>query len=334
MTTLEDEDALAARAGAGDHAAFDTLCALHDRAVYGYLRVRSRSDDDAREVAQEARLELWSHARDFDPQRAPYRAFALHWAWIVLMRFYRARMRRQRVEVLFSELATRFGDAADEKEVGEIADWLSAREAEAPVPTGHAPEAYEALLLAVMSLPLPPHQIIVFGFCKLVRYSDGAGPQRVSGKAGPSLAHLGRTKPSDIVSRLSAVPLRELEARLEDAYLHESELSDAVVRRCFEPLRCRMDAAATDMRFARDAGIGGKPASDRSIGDTTLGDYYAARAPAAAVSHWWSTVQRRALDHTEAFAAGFPEDVLVQKKEKAPGEKSATPPHTGRRRPS
>jgi DNA-directed RNA polymerase specialized sigma24 family protein len=300
MTTHETDWALVNRACAGERAAFDEIYGRHQRALFGFLRIRSRSDDDAREVEQDVRIELWTHLKDYDPARGPFRAFAIHRAGFLLMRFYRGRGRRQRVEVLFSELAQRFDDLSRDGDLGDILDWLATAGAAADDEPASEPVPREALLGAVLSAPNPPHELVVFGLSKLVRMEDdSAVPHRR--RPAVRLAHLGRTTPASIVARWSDTPLRDLAMRIEELYVQESELPAPVVRRCFEPLRARMDERVDETVRARDAERAGR-GRERAIGDTTLRDYYSGSSPAADISHWWYAVQRRVLAGLQAHS--------------------------------
>ena len=69
---LSDDDTLIAAAGDGDERAFATLVSRHiDRAHTLAYRFLGRSED-AEEVAQEAFVRLWRHARKWKPGRARF----------------------------------------------------------------------------------------------------------------------------------------------------------------------------------------------------------------------------------------------------------------------
>jgi DNA-directed RNA polymerase specialized sigma24 family protein len=304
-----DDEILILRAQAGDSAAYDGLCAAHDRATFGFIRARCRTDDDAREVLQEARIAIWQHLGRYQPERASFRAFVTFWAGICVMRFYRSRKRLHEVESLFSELIERFPELEQEQEVADVLAWIGGNRGPEDDPEPVPTETYERLLRSVLDPRNPPHQIIAFCFCQLVRVSPAGEADEGSAPGGR-----GRTAPRVIAKEFSDVPLGSLLLRLEEDYMRQSTLSDVLVRDCFKPLQDRMMATVGQTIGDPKGRETYRHLLDRITGDTTLRDYFTA-GPEADIPHWWYAVRRR---------------VLSEAKTRGPGESGAEAPASSR----
>lgn len=103
LESASDED-LMEQIAAGDHAAFRVLMARHMRrairVAQGVLRQASEADD----VAQDAFLRMWRHARAFDPARARFTT----WMHRIVVNLAIDRMRQPRLQAL--ELAQEVAD--------------------------------------------------------------------------------------------------------------------------------------------------------------------------------------------------------------------------------
>lgn len=103
LETASDED-LMAQIASGDHAAFRVLMARHMRrairVAQGVLRQASEADD----VAQDAFIRLWRHARAFDPARARFTT----WMHRIVVNLAIDRTRQPRMQAL--ELAQKIAD--------------------------------------------------------------------------------------------------------------------------------------------------------------------------------------------------------------------------------
>ena len=196
MVLMPSDDDLARRAAQRDHEAFATLHERHANRVFGYLRARSRNDGDAEEIAQQTWVQLTERLGDFDPARGGFIAFALHWAGIVLRRYYAPRLEPAANEDALASATVAF---VEEVEDAERADLL------------------RRLLAIVFSGTPPAHQLVAFGFCKLLGW-----------------------KPGRVVDELAAVPLRAAATRLTEGYLAASRLPEDDVRACFAPLHGRL----------------------------------------------------------------------------------------------
>lgn len=259
-----EEGALTDRARIGDREAFDVLRARHRTRVYGFIRVRV-SSDDTDDLEQEIWIKAWERMPTYDKRRAPFVAFVVYWAGIMLLRHHRLKGRRRAVELLFSELLRRFPKLGEEAEFSNDVDSL------AVVPEPDAEEEsqrYGGLLEATFCSDSPPHQLLSFGLCKLV--ADWP--------------------PRRIVAELSDTSLREVTVQLEQAYLEESSLPEAVVRPCFARLHDRLEFRFREVVKKKTLATHPRLA-DRIVGDTKLCDYYTGN-PEQNISHWSQSVQR------------------------------------------
>jgi hypothetical protein len=118
----------------------------------------------------------------------------------------------------------------------------------------------------------PPHQVIVFGFNKLI---TGWGPQ-------------------EIVKELSPRLLLMLSEQLILSYKEESSLPEYAVRECFEPLKKKMDiilAKVLEDEVSKKTYI---DLLNIKVGETILKDYYN-KEPAHNISDWSYKVRQRVL---------------------------------------
>lgn len=128
---------------------------------------------------------------------------------------------------------------------------------------------YRELLKKAFSGTNPPHQLIVFGFCKLLEW-----------------------KPKEVVAKLSDTPLRDLAQQLERNYVETAQIHRSEVEPCFEPLHARMALKVDDV--LTDGRIRGTrlKLKDQIVGDTVLRSYYGDE-PEGDITRWWATVRRR-----------------------------------------
>jgi DNA-directed RNA polymerase specialized sigma24 family protein len=297
-----DETFLIDRAKQGDGEAFNELYARHEKKVYGFIRARANSDTDVREIAQQTRLEVQRRMSTYDPAPDPARrsfyAFAKFWARILLLRYYQDKGKLREREVLFSELVARFPDLEGEIEgvLARLAPYSGSSvedEAIRSEEEKNLSEVYEELLCLTFNSPSPPHQLIAFGFTKLLEW-----------------------KPREIVARLSDLPLRELEEKLERDYLEKSQLPEDRILPCFRQLRESLDRMLREVVKERKTLDTYPRLLDRIVGETTLRAYYTGEtdeAHAADIPKWWYVVKRRVWSEVQGLAQGPLFDLLQEK---------------------
>jgi DNA-directed RNA polymerase specialized sigma24 family protein len=264
MPTLDQETILISRAIQSDESAWNELHRIFMPVMKGYIRVRIHSDLDQEAILQDAFIRIWKSLPKYNPDRAPLVAFVIkHAIWAL------ADSRRSLIhkEALFSELIDRYPTLKNDE---EIVDFLgkqefSKRGSEDTVPT----EVYDELWKLTFNISHPPHQLIVFGYCKLLAL-----------------------EPRAIVSEYSDSTLKTLGSNLEDKCLAGSMLSGENIRSCFHKLRENLDLplyAVLEERKTREIY---KRMLNRLTGGTRLTDYFT-ESPAANIAHWWSAVERR-----------------------------------------
>jgi len=102
----ESDETLMARVAAGDERAFARLAERHSGRMLRLAQRTLGSAAEADEVAQEALLRVWQHARRFRPERARLAT----WIYAIVYRLAIDRLRRPRTLPL--ELAMEIEDAA------------------------------------------------------------------------------------------------------------------------------------------------------------------------------------------------------------------------------
>jgi len=131
-------------------------------------------------------------------------------------------------------------------------------------------DKYMEFLEITFSQGGPPHQLITFGFNKLI---SNWGPQ-------------------DIVKELSLVLLQELTDKLISDYEEESELPAYIVKNCFKPLKDNMDKKVKEVlqdKVSRDTYI---KMMENKVGKTVLNNYYG-KDPEHNISDWSNKVMKR-----------------------------------------
>jgi hypothetical protein len=244
------------RAKEGNADAFGELFINYEKAVFGFIMAHGANRTDAQEIAQETWKKIWQKIPTYDPCYGTFAAFARYWAGIMRRRCYEGISRRRRLE----------------------ADLAHTPRTRLSVPDAMLlPLLYEELLRMTFGSASVPHQLIAFGFCKLLEW-----------------------RPSDVVSRLSHIPLRELTFLLEDAYIRAAQPpADRVerLRSCFAPLHKAMYAPLAMLVSNGTAGKTDPALLPCVVGQTTLSLYYTDNADtkqsAADISQWWFAVERR-----------------------------------------
>jgi len=264
----EAEADLVAQAAEGGEDAFRRLHDAYEKPVYGFIRVRSDSDDDASEIAQEVWLKFWKSAKNFDSSRASCLTFLRAIASSALADYYRRAPKPG--PILFSDLLRESGELDQDIEIGDLLARLTPRSVHA-LPDAMKRIAEDLLLRVTFGGPSPPHQLITFGFCERLGW-----------------------KPQAIVDELAATQLVSLERRLEDEYVATSEVSEQTVRSRFQQLRAKMHSRLEDvLTEAKVRDIYHALLNDL-VGNTLLRQYFT-RDASQEISHWCHTVRRRAL---------------------------------------
>lgn len=200
----------------GDEDAFGKLWAAYEKAVEGYIRSRlwesqAADPDVAHDIAQNTWIMVKKKISVYDPSKAGFYTFVRYWANVMLLRYFKGEGLRSEIEILVYE----FPELEEDNEVQGMVKGIL----DSPVYyTVTERKTYEILLEVTLREGGCPHQLIAFGFNKLV---DDWKPQK-------------------IVEKLSGALLKPLEERLEEDYISESLLPADYVCQCFQPLREKM----------------------------------------------------------------------------------------------
>jgi DNA-directed RNA polymerase specialized sigma24 family protein len=190
--------------------AFGELWAVHSKALFGFIRIRARKDDDAADILQETALQLFeSGITDFDPTLAQFRHFAKAYAQNRLKRHFTSQHRRSETSLNGS---SNTGGGPTDTPPKEPVD-----PSRGPDVIAEELELIHRALRVAFSLKSPLHQLIVFGFHQLLEF-----------------------EPQQIVLELSPFVLFELAARLQIGYAAKSAFPESEVVGFFEDLRTRL----------------------------------------------------------------------------------------------
>jgi len=266
-----DEKKLIDLAKTGDREAFEELRRRHEKKVYGYIRSRVKIDADAKDVAQNTWKEIWRKIATYDGDRAgnKFIPFVFYRAKIKIVD-HQTQVRTRRTEPL-SDLARQTSDSARKETEEEVADRLGRLEIDPTESAVERAEAYDQMIRLAFHGSSPPHQLIAYGFCKLLEW-----------------------KPSEVVSELSDLPLREAARRLEADYASASTITRGRVASWFTSMHQSMDKKFSQVVIDQKTLETYPGLLDRVVGDTKLSDYYLTEA-SANVAHWWEAVRRRSL---------------------------------------
>lgn len=250
-----------------DQQAFETLFNKYKDRLYGFIRYKCLNDQDADDIAQNVWIQIFEKIKTYNIAYSKFYNFLSFRAVYEILKFYKNNY--VKLFVLFSRLMKRFPELEDEKELLDLLAKSQTIQTSFDHLTIKA-DIYEELLTITFRSNSPPHQIIVFGFSKLLEW-----------------------KPQDIVRELSEEQLKNLAGKLEEDYLLITELASDVVKSCFQPLHRKMKQKLNEV--LEDSKTAAIYASllDRQIGMTRLAEYYTTKAPEENISQWWYAVVRR-----------------------------------------
>jgi hypothetical protein len=250
---------------------FEDLHSMYRKEVLGYLRARCARKEDAEDIAQLTWKVLWEKISQYDPKRANFAAFAKYWAGLQLLQWYDRWENRPQVTLLFSEIEARHKGLEPDATVDEILA-RAGQIINTEIPSSpEAAEDYGNLLARTFGSHAPPHQLLAFGFCKLLELT-----------------------PRDFVSTFSEVTLDDLAEQFEAEYKSELPAQAAEIASALGALRF-------DLKYPLSAVLR-EPATyttyrhllDKKAGDTRPRDYYQ-EAPEQSVSHWIYAVRRKVV---------------------------------------
>ncbi|HEV7405526.1 MAG TPA: sigma factor [Chthoniobacteraceae bacterium] len=258
MTRDPREDAeLISQAQLGDPGAFNGLVQRYEKRLRGILAPLIFNEEDAKDVAQEIWITVKSTLSKFDPQHG-----LQFGTWLSRTARWRS------VDFLRKKYRSENLQTALEREPPA---------AEAPESWVPTERLFREFLRATFGGPSPPHQLLAFGFAKLLEW-----------------------KPRRIVDELSGVPLGKLALQLEQIYGRVSAVPAEELRPCFLRLEGAMGVTfeqaigpLTEDNKTWTTYRQARPELLRAVvGETTLGNFYTG-VPEHNIVQWWDAVFRR-----------------------------------------
>jgi DNA-directed RNA polymerase specialized sigma24 family protein len=251
---------LVKQASQGNKEAYEELHQRYKKTVRGRISSSCFYRDDAIDDIEQDTWEIvWEKISTYEPEQSSFYTFVCFWANIMLKRYF-----SKRREVPISTLVPQDCDVTAQ-------DILENLLSKAKIfPSDELLAKYEQFLRLTFSKGGPPHQLISFGFNKLLY---GWGPQ-------------------EIVEKLSPVLLERLTDQLISSYKEESCLADYIVKDCFNPLKQKMSEKVKNVledQVSRDTYA---KLLESKAADTVLKDYYG-RDPEHNISDWSNKVGKR-----------------------------------------
>lgn len=267
-----DDVALIEQARQGSAPAFETLFSRYRAAVDAYIGSRVRRREDVEDISQDTWAEVLKKLSQYDSQRANFVAFVKNHAHWKMVAYYGELGERSRLEILAQDL---LGSKLPFEEESGATDILRRVKDSTPSPEEIAERAelFDRFLKVVFSSSIAPHQLISFGFARLLEW-----------------------RPREIVAELSEQFLRNLEARLEDDYSRILLGQKTYLRERLSPLREKIDCEVDDVIEDPNTRTAYAHLLNRLVGQTKLSDYYTIHGdPEQNIDEWCWSVKRRAL---------------------------------------
>lgn len=292
---------LVLRIQADDREAFNQVWACHEKAILGRIRGcirgRIRPREDVIEVAKEIRDETYialSNAlkKSYDPNIGRFRPFAQGYAENLTDHFFAQRWKVSNREPSIADITPKGSQDNDPQ----------AWETRIPAPGQTVEEilikeeAAKRRWQIVFNSSSPPHQVIIFGFNRL----------------------LGQ-RPRAIVTQLSNDILRTLETRLEQDLMEDTLCGENVIADCFQKLRKDMNVTFGSLVQHPKTRAVHKALLQRITGDTVLREFYTTEDdPEDDIRKWSNNVLKSVKEKLlEEILGSFPEKPL---REKRPGD--------------
>ena len=274
-----EEHQLIASALKGDQAAWARLTEMFSPVLMGAIRAHVGLND-TEEALQNTWIRVWNSLKKYDPKVAPFIAFCRWHARNAAIDILR-RNRRRRHEVAAEDLVGRPELDSDRDPL----DWLAPRgPSEEDLEKEFfdevvAPQLRESIycqfLRLTFSLPVPPHELICYGFNKVLGW-----------------------KPRRIVSDLGPDRMASVEASLESELEKESDLSAAMISGCFDALRLRLASRLGDLLSDLRTRNRYDGLLERPVATTVLQEYFS-NDPGGDISAWWWGVHRQVVREAE-----------------------------------
>lgn len=261
----EKEIRLIKRASRGDGVAFDYLYKNYRNSIKGYIASHLVDRSYTEDIEQETWSKIFQIISDYDSQKGSFYSFIRYWAGIMVLRV-NSKIFKWWKEQLFSE----FPGEGESENAEKSIDSKNFKPSDT-IPE-YFLEKYEKFLKITFKCGGLPHQLIAFGFSKLL---TGWGPK-------------------EIVEELSSERLKVLTEKLIMDYKQESKLPDYILDKTFEPLKKKMGKKVKGVLGQKDSENLYKKQLDKIIGMTKLENYYG-KNPEGNIADWSYKVRKKVM---------------------------------------
>jgi DNA-directed RNA polymerase specialized sigma24 family protein len=270
---------LVLRAQAGEVEAFNEWWIRHQKVIVGWIRARvspgGSSDAHVHEILNETFMDLRTKALPrYDPSRSRFRTYAKSYAENRIKQFYTREKKIRERELLGNDIVPT-GDTQEDPEPWE--ERVPSEQPSVEAATIGAEQA-NRLLQTTFTSTSPPHQVIIFGFNRLLTWP-----------------------PRDIVADLSDCTLRTLETKLEDDLMDIIGLGPTTIRECLRKLRDDMHVTFGALVSHPKTREAHQTLLERIAGDIVLRELYTKDDdPEDNVAKWannvWRSIRVRMLE--------------------------------------
>jgi DNA-directed RNA polymerase specialized sigma24 family protein len=258
-----------------DPRVFEIFCTARQQDLLSFfLKAANGNSDDAADLAQESWVKVLEALPDYDRQRASFIAFTMHKAKYVRHAYFCDRKRRALCEPMDDELVV-------SPEIRRLLDGLD-------------PAVVDEIHLETLGWLLqsrrPPHQVLAFILCKVLKYP-----------------------PHDVIAKLGHKTLRLIARMAEIKILAASNLPPDAVRAAFKGFRDRLAKRVGDLVKGQKKRRELSPLLAQIAGDTRLCDYYpddSLQKRAEGVTADWNAAHKRLYGDTLKQASGALRELL------------------------
>ena len=273
----DEQTRLGVEAGECNREAVEKLYEHYHEALYGHIRQRIGNTEDAKDVAQDAWEYYYKKKHTYNPEYAFY-TFLRNFARYAIMRYFVKRRLWNELFILISE----HPELREEMDITDLAHWEADERQISPiVPPPDDPIIFKELLCLTLRCCAKPHQLIIFGFNRLLRYT-----------------------PRQIVTGLSEKTLGELTRRFSrelcQYYIPFLELpSSETIDECFSSLESKLCELVVAVYTKDEYEELRRNYPHAEVSSTLLRDYLG-KDPRHSISDWSNRVKDRVWQMLQA----------------------------------
>lgn len=247
MKCKKEDLNLIKKAVKGNPKSFSQLYEKYHRAIRGFIASRCPNDEDVNDLEQDIWIHINKKLDRYDPEKGAFYTFVKKSAHFKILDYYETLYINEELE---DNTPAVEGHNAEKEEREEV---------------------YRTFLSLTFSKGGPPHQLIAFGFNKLLK----KGPKK-------------------LVAKHTDVLLTKLSEVLILSYIEQSFIPENKVRECFQTLRIQMDKRVREVLEKHDSLEKYQKIMDKKVGNTCLKDYYG-KNPEHNIADWSNKVKNRLL---------------------------------------